>query len=331
MAGARVDGWPAFSARTRLLVIAPHPDDETLATGLLVQQVLAAGGEVGVVLLTPGDNNPWPQRALERRWRIGAEERRRWARRRAAELQQALATLGVPPTALHVLDWPDLGVTRRLLQATGVAVDTVRDAIDRFGPDLIAVPALQDRHPDHSAAHVLVRLALVGHPAPPRLLAYLVHGKATDHRALSVPATPAQRAGKQTALQAHRSQLALSARRLRRLAERDETFLDPDEPPSMVSAALPWHPPRGLRPWLRLDVVNPAMTQRWAWRQAPLRRAADGTLRLLLPVPARATPCFVRLSLGLHSPWIFDHWGWCQVDASEPAFVADVAPLDRPS
>jgi LmbE family N-acetylglucosaminyl deacetylase len=87
MTGARVDGWPEFSARTRLLVVAPHPDDETLATGVLLQQVLAAGGEVRILLLTAGGNNPWPQRVLERRWRIGAQDRCRWAARRATELQ----------------------------------------------------------------------------------------------------------------------------------------------------------------------------------------------------------------------------------------------------
>src|SRR5690242_21090013 len=43
MDSARGDGGPEFSASTRLLVIAPHPDDETLATGVLLQQVLAAG------------------------------------------------------------------------------------------------------------------------------------------------------------------------------------------------------------------------------------------------------------------------------------------------
>ena len=58
------------SAQTRLLVIAPHPDDETLGCGLLLQQVLAAGGEVRIILMTDGDNNPWPQRCLERRHRL---------------------------------------------------------------------------------------------------------------------------------------------------------------------------------------------------------------------------------------------------------------------
>src|SRR6266566_5536117 len=39
----------------RLLVIAPHPDDETLGAGGLIQRVLSAHGTVGVVLVTAGD------------------------------------------------------------------------------------------------------------------------------------------------------------------------------------------------------------------------------------------------------------------------------------
>ena len=37
MTSAPVDGWPEFSARTRLLVVAPHPDDETLAASGLTR------------------------------------------------------------------------------------------------------------------------------------------------------------------------------------------------------------------------------------------------------------------------------------------------------
>ena len=62
----------AFSlhAGTRLLVVAPHPDDESIATGELIQQVRQVGGQVDILLLTHGDNNPWPQRWMERRFRI---------------------------------------------------------------------------------------------------------------------------------------------------------------------------------------------------------------------------------------------------------------------
>ena len=84
-----------FRGSDRLLVFAPHPDDETLATGELIQVARAAGAAVRVVFATDGDNNPWPQRWCERRWHIGPAERERWGRRRRGEAEAALARLGV--------------------------------------------------------------------------------------------------------------------------------------------------------------------------------------------------------------------------------------------
>ena len=42
----------------RVLMLAPHPDDESLGTGGLIQRATRAGGEVHVVFVTDGDNNP---------------------------------------------------------------------------------------------------------------------------------------------------------------------------------------------------------------------------------------------------------------------------------
>src|SRR5712691_10451751 len=43
---------------TRLLVIAPHPDDDVLGAGGLMQRVRAGGGSVRVVYLTDGEGYP---------------------------------------------------------------------------------------------------------------------------------------------------------------------------------------------------------------------------------------------------------------------------------
>ena len=59
-----VDG-DYLSARDRVLVLAVHPDDESLCAGGLIQHALAHGAKVRVVFITDGDNNPWPQRFVE--------------------------------------------------------------------------------------------------------------------------------------------------------------------------------------------------------------------------------------------------------------------------
>ncbi len=306
---APASGLPAFSTQTRLLVVAPHPDDETIATGVLIQQVRAAGGEVRILLLTLGDNNPWPQRWLEQRVWIGAADRQRWGRRRHGEIQQALQHLDVPAQALQSLGWPDLGVTDCLLRAGDATVSALAAAIGEFRPSLIAMPALSDRHPDHGSAHVLVRLALVGQSEPPQQLAYLVHGQTPDSRVSEVSGTTAQTANKQAALAAHRSQMALSGTRMRHLAARPERYVDVAAASTGSLSTLPWRPPVWLRPWLRLSVASAAGTQSWRWRDAPLQRDSKGAYQLACPAAA-AGPRFARLALNLPSLWIFDHWGW---------------------
>lgn len=298
----------AFSPQSRVLVVAPHPDDETIATGLLIQQIRAAGGAVRILLLTAGDNNPWPQRWLERRWRIGAADRQRWGRRRYGELLEALRGLGLDESDLQFMGWPDMGLTGQLMRAAPESLLAIAGAIDAFRPDLMLAPALSDHHPDHGSAHVLVRLAMAGAAVPPRLLTYLVHGVADDGEAIEIDGDPVQRTAKRAALEAHRSQMALSGGRMRGFASRPERYASLSAP----LPRLPWQPPRWLQPWLRLSVVSAAGTASWRWAAAPLRRDEDGMWRLTLSAPGPG-PVFVRLASSLPMPWIFDHWGWCEL------------------
>jgi LmbE family N-acetylglucosaminyl deacetylase len=277
---------------------------------VVLQRVLAAGGTADVLLLTSGGNNPWPQRVLERRLRIDAAAQTRWAARRQHEIRAALQTLGVPVGHLHALDWPDMGLFERLLQADGTALATLRDWLRRLRPNLLVLPALADRHPDHGAAHVLLRLALAGMAEAPRVCTYLVHAAAGAHAPIHVDATAAQRETKLAALAQHASQTALSGARLRCLAAGAECF---DElAPALADGRLPWRPPALLQSLLWLNVVDRCGAHSWHFSQAPLRQATDGGWQLTTPMPEQGGPRFAHLGLRVPSPWIFDHWGWCE-------------------
>ena len=305
---------PALSSRTRLLMVSPHPDDETIGTGVLIQQVLAAGGAVQVLSLTGGDNNPWPQRWLEKRLRIGRTERQRWGQRRQRELHAALSELGLTPAALRQLGWSDQGLTARLRHHLHDSVEVIARALDAFLPTLIALPSLHDGHPDHSAAHVLVRLALEECSSRPECVAYLIHG--ADGEPASVvawKASDALLARKRSALEQHVSQLALSGGRMRRLAGRQECFerVNVQAATGASHVVLPWQPPALLHPLLRLIVVAADGTTRTLrWSKAPLHRDVQGRWCLQLTGPAAQ---FVKLELRVPTFWIFDHWGWFEV------------------
>ncbi|QAU23882.1 PIG-L family deacetylase [Dyella sp. M7H15-1] len=302
----------SVSAQTRLMVVAPHPDDETLGCGLLIQQVLAAGGVVRLLLLTDGDNNPWPQRFIERRLHMDAVARRCWGQRRRQEVMQAMEQLGLPASALQPLGWSDLGLTCRLRDNASGAIAALQAAMHAFEPSIMACPALTDAHPDHSAAHVLSRLALAHADPAPLLLAYLVHGHGkTDASAypILIDTRVEQQQRKLQAMAEHQTQMVLSGKRMRRMALSPERYKQVDL--SAGTGCLRWRPPAALRPWLRLLIVTPAGAQDWRWSEAPLVRDPDGGFRLSwLPGSSVSGPAFAKLHLDWPSPWIFDHWGW---------------------
>lgn len=117
---------PAHLRGERLLVLAPHPDDEVIGCGGVVAQHLRERRTVRVIVATNGAQ---------------AGD----AARREEESRRGLDLLG--PAELRFLRFPDRG----LLGATGALMDVLRVELLDFNPDLILVPSPIEIHPDHLA------------------------------------------------------------------------------------------------------------------------------------------------------------------------------------
>ena len=152
--------WDGPVSGERLLFLAPHPDDETLAAGALLQRTIARGGRARVVFATDGDNNPWTQRLVEGRIRIRPDDSARFGRRRRAEALAALAELGLAADDALFLGLPDQAITDLVIAGDGGAVERLAAALRDWRTTLLVLPSLFDLHPDHSALAVLMRLAL---------------------------------------------------------------------------------------------------------------------------------------------------------------------------
>ncbi|HEY7871398.1 MAG TPA: PIG-L family deacetylase [Rudaea sp.] len=213
-----------FTSTDRIAIIAPHPDDESIATGGLIQAARSAGAAVRVIVLTDGDANVWPQRWIERRWRIDAAARARWGARRREEAGEAMRVLGLDAGAAVFLGLPDLGLTDLLMRADAAVPAALHREFAAFAPTCVVLPALGDRHPDHSAANILARLALPGTGATfPRLLEFAVHGGiAQGGVACALDGNRQDR--KRAAILAHATQMRLSSKRFLRHAGAMEIF-----------------------------------------------------------------------------------------------------------
>lgn len=283
-----------LNRQDRLLVLAVHPDDETLAAGGLIQQALAAGAEIRVIFVTDGDNNPWPQRYMERRWRIGHADRARWGQIRRQEALAALAMLGVHPQNASFLGLPDQGITALLTTDDGPVISRLIAEITDWQPSVLVGPALQDHHPDHSALAALVDLALQQLPnqeTRPFLLTYLVHGQEPlSAIPYTINLTAQQIEHKRRAILCHATQTALSRRRFLRYAQAQEIYFNPQ----LAGRYQAMHPVYEVSPdahMLNVNIRLPGL----------LRRIGETTLYLIAGNAPEHALCHKRLQMTLNS------------------------------
>ena len=278
-----------FTPKDRILILAPHPDDESLAAGGLIQRAVKAGAKVRVLFATDGDNNPWPQRFLERKLQISITDRARWGRRRRKEALAALELLGLPRGSARFLGLPDTGITNLLMRAEEGVLFTLWAELTEWEPTLFVMPSATDAHPDHSALFVLVQLAMMRLERPPRMLRFIIHEprRQSERGKLTLRLTPEETERKRAAILAHESQMALSRKRFSGYAQEQEIFYaaplqeQTDHRHPVVSCTFD----RGaLRVHLRMRSASHRKLAR-AGLLLALESTTEGSLRWTLPLP----------------------------------------------
>ncbi|TMP89376.1 MAG: PIG-L family deacetylase, partial [Verrucomicrobia bacterium] len=190
-----------------------------------------AGAAIRIIYVTDGDDNPWPQRVLERRWSLSPSDRKRWGKLRRAEALAALRVLDIRPADVQFLALPDQGLTDLLLRDCDRALTRITRVIDDWSPTDILAPSLFDIHPDHNAVAVMMRLIFADFLTPEvSQWNYLVHGRSSAFfdRAAELSSSEVETAIKREAIHCHHTQIKLSRRRFLRYAARPERFLRVD-------------------------------------------------------------------------------------------------------
>ena len=151
---ARLDLRPADYAQAlgRTVVVAPHPDDESLACGGLLALLSRAGIEAHVIVAADGSASHPGSVAFPPA---------RLAALREVEVREAVRLLGHSERT-HTLGLPDGAVP--LPQAPGFspAVDAMRALVREIAPQTIVLPWRRDPHPDHVATWHIAQAALDG-------------------------------------------------------------------------------------------------------------------------------------------------------------------------
>jgi LmbE family N-acetylglucosaminyl deacetylase len=132
-----------FLSRERLLVIAPHADDETIGCGGLIARTKAAGGQVFVQVLTVGDLDHYD-----------GKDHPVAANTREEELSEAMEVLGVDDWEILIKD-SDLHLRLDHIPRRDLINLFERDsrlAIDNIRPTMLAIPA-PSFNQDHEAVY----------------------------------------------------------------------------------------------------------------------------------------------------------------------------------
>ncbi|MCJ8142240.1 PIG-L family deacetylase [Ancylobacter sp. A5.8] len=217
-----------------LVVVAPHPDDESLGCAGLLASARAAAIETRVVFVSDGA-------ASHPRSRIFPRDRLRALRER--EALTALARIGIQPDAARFLRLPDAAVPETG-PAADAAIAALVDALDACHASHMAVTWRHDPHCDHRASFALAAAACRERPEV-RLLAYPIWGFELPPQEVIDDGRPdgfrldiaAHLPAKRAAIAAHASQVTrlidddpqgfvLSAEQLARFDRPFEIFLD---------------------------------------------------------------------------------------------------------
>lgn len=146
--------------RLSVLVLAPHPDDETFGVGATIARCTAAGTPVTVAVATDGRGSTGSR----------AVTPEQLARIRAAEMVEACRVLGVGGDDLVTLGFRDGSLAENfeeLVRRLGVILRERR-------PEQVFVPCVQDAHPDHSTLHRALLRAVRDSGLDCQIAAYLI-------------------------------------------------------------------------------------------------------------------------------------------------------------
>ena len=198
-----------LNSEDRILILAPHPDDEVLGCCGVIQKAVAMKLPLRIVFFTYGDNNQWSFLVYRKHPVLKPKAARGMGLVRHDEAIAACQTLGVSPEQLIFLGYPDFRTlniwythwrdrppSKSILTKVKSVPYTnafrpgapykgeeilqdLETILREFKPTKIFVSHPGDHHPDHRSLYLFTRVALwdLEKEMKPTLYPYLVHYK----------------------------------------------------------------------------------------------------------------------------------------------------------
>jgi LmbE family N-acetylglucosaminyl deacetylase len=146
-----------------ILVVAPHPDDETLGCAGAIALLRQQGHTVKILVMSDGtqshpNSRKYPASALKPL--------------RESETRCAMRILGIESSHITFLQLPDGAVPKAGAVNFRAAVEQCCGYLANVNPKIIFAPWRADPHPDHRATYQILGAALAQTQCCPRVIEY---------------------------------------------------------------------------------------------------------------------------------------------------------------
>ncbi|MCD6225596.1 PIG-L family deacetylase [bacterium] len=201
LAGRKALSLLKIKKKDRVMIISPHPDDETLATGGLIADLCSRRIPLKIVILTSGDGNP-SLFLRDRKIKFSPAKFIATGKERQKETVKAIKILGGNKSKVVFLGYPDgclwkmcqnpqevvasktTELTHSPYQSTFKknqeykgenVIKDLKELIKQFKPTVIFVSHQKESNPDHRATFFLTTQALKQAKWKGKVYQYLIH------------------------------------------------------------------------------------------------------------------------------------------------------------
>ncbi|MFA5157728.1 MAG: PIG-L family deacetylase [Patescibacteria group bacterium] len=172
----------------KVLILAPHPDDDVIGAGGLINYLAGEGSEIKIVYFTDGSRS-----------NRGANFSEALIEKREREARKAGKILGIGEQKF-------LRLPHNAMKSSFELSALIRREIEFDKPDLLLSPSIEEPHPDHLAVAQALALALRNYDQSLNIWLYEAFGTGRLNRLFEINE---QMEAKKEALGAHKSQLAV--------------------------------------------------------------------------------------------------------------------------
>ena len=180
----KLKNFPKIIPTQKILIIAPHPDDEIISCGGLIQKIIKNKAKIKIVYISNGENNlislisQIKQKKPLNTTKLG--------NKRISEAKKATKILGLSSNNLIFLGYPDSYIKniyskkhflyKNQKQYTKANLTKkLKQIITNYQPNIIITPHPKDKDPDHQNTTLFVQKIIKNLNSKPQLYTYLIH------------------------------------------------------------------------------------------------------------------------------------------------------------